>query len=59
MFVSLPLFNDEDMRILNKYAHAIFGREFDDLPDRQQKMLIAHARDREIDFQDRRSRRQI
>ena len=43
--------NKKDMYILEKYAQAIFGCNWDDLDDKEQTMLIYHVREREPEFQ--------
>lgn len=48
------MFTQKEMELLNRYANVIFGCSFDDLSDNEQIMLIAHVRDREPDFQNRR-----
>lgn len=51
--VTLPLFTREERDTLERYSKAIFGCEYDDLSDNKQKLLVAHVRDREPDFQRR------
>lgn len=53
MFVTIPMFTQGEMKTLDKYAAMIFGCKYDDLSDNEQKLLIAHVRDREPDFQRR------
>ena len=53
-FVTLPMFTRAEMEILDKYATVIFGCRYNDLSDNEQKLLVAHVRDREPDFQNRR-----
>lgn len=48
------MFTQAEMEILDKYADAIFGCKYDDLSNNEQKLLVAHVRDREPDFQKRR-----
>lgn len=52
--VTLPLFTREERDTLERYSKANFGRKYDDLSDNEQKLLVAHVRDREPDFQKRR-----
>ena len=54
MFVTLPMFTRDEMDTLDKYSNAIFGCSYNDLSDNEQKLLVAHVRDREPDFQNRR-----
>lgn len=42
--------NRNDRAILERYAQAIFGCSFDDLSDKEERMLIAHVREREPEF---------
>lgn len=53
-FVTIPMFTQKEMELLNKYSATIFGCSFDDLNNNEQTLLIAHVRDREPDFQNRR-----
>ena len=53
-FVTIPMFTMSDMETLNRYAEAVFGCKYDDLSSNEQKLLVAHVRDREPDFQNRR-----
>lgn len=43
--------NKNDIKILNNYAQAIFGCDWDDLSDKEQAMLKAHVREREPEFE--------
>ena len=43
--------NNNDIKILEKYAHAIFGCDWDDLDDKEQLMLIYHIRECEPEFE--------
>ncbi len=54
MFVTFPMFTQSEMKTLDKYAAMIFGCKYNDLSDNEQKLLVAHVRDREHDFQRRR-----
>ena len=40
-----------DMKLLEKYAQAIFGCDWNDLSDDEQRMLKAHVREREPEFE--------
>ena len=53
-FVTIPMFTQAEKEILNKYADVVFGCKYDDLSDNEQKLLVAHVRDREPSFQMRR-----
>ena len=54
MFVTFPVFTQSEKKLLDKYADMIFGCKYDDLSDNDLKLLVAHVRDREPDFQNRR-----
>lgn len=54
MFVTFPMFTRSEKDILDKYSERIFGCKYDDLSQNEQKLLVAHVRDREPDFQNRR-----
>ena len=54
MFVTIPVFTQSEMKTLDKYADMIFGCKYNDLSNNEQKLLVAHVRDREPDFQERR-----
>ena len=47
----LKIMNKNDMKLLEKYANEIFGCNWDDLSDDEQRMLIAHVREREYEFE--------
>ena len=53
-FVTVPMFTQTEKETLDKYAKAIFGCKYDDLSLNEQKLLVAHVRDRDISFQNRR-----
>ena len=42
---------DCDKELLEHYTQTIYGCSFDDLSEKEEKMLIAHVRDREPDFE--------
>ena len=46
--------NKHDIQILNRYANAIFGCDWDNLDDKEQTMLIYHVREREPEFENHR-----
>ena len=43
--------NKKDIRILEKYAQAIYGCQWDDLEDKEQTMLIYYVREHEPGFE--------
>lgn len=52
-FVTIPMFTREEKETLNRYAKIVFGCKYDDISDNEQKLLVAHVRDREPGFQNR------
>lgn len=46
--------NKRDLELLELYSNAIFGCSFNDLSDTEERMLIAHVREREPEFENHR-----
>ena len=44
----------KDRELLEKYAKEVFGCNFDDLEDREEKLLIAYVRSKEPEFENHR-----
>lgn len=42
--------NEKDHKLLEKYSQAIFGCSYDDLSDKEEKMLYYHVLEREPSF---------